>query len=79
MACPICSATMQNMGLDSAGRRTFWCGSCGTLRSERDGIPAEVSVPSFVDCLTVWQNPDLESRVLADYRHRRQRAAGDRE
>ena len=44
MPCPTCSHTMQNLGLDSAGRRVFWCPRCGTLREEvsdnSSGIPA---------------------------------------
>jgi transposase len=35
MACPHCDGTMQNLGIDSAGRRTFRCPTCGTLKYER--------------------------------------------
>jgi hypothetical protein len=49
MPCPTCNATLQNLGLDQPGRRTFWCPNCGTLKWER-GDPAgdvfvEIDVP----------------------------------
>lgn len=34
MACPTCGHTMQNLGLSSVGRATFWCPRCGTLKVE---------------------------------------------
>jgi Zn-finger nucleic acid-binding protein len=30
MSCPVCGATMQNLG--SPERRVFWCPTCGTLK-----------------------------------------------
>jgi hypothetical protein len=47
MPCPTCSHTLQNLGLDQAGRRTFWCPRCGTLKTEcQDGFE-EHQVPSL--------------------------------
>lgn len=37
MACPTCDRTMQNLGLDQAGRRAFWCPTCGTLNTDTVG------------------------------------------
>lgn len=37
MGCPTCDHTMQNLGLDTAGRRSFWCSRCGTVKTEFDG------------------------------------------
>lgn len=34
MPCPVCDHTMQNLGLDQGGRRTFWCPRCGTLKTD---------------------------------------------
>jgi Zn-finger nucleic acid-binding protein len=33
MACPVCSHTMQSLGLEA--ERVFWCPRCGTLKMTR--------------------------------------------
>jgi Zn-finger nucleic acid-binding protein len=41
MACPTCSHTMQNLGVES--ERVFWCPRCGTIktvRGERESVEA---------------------------------------
>ena len=45
MSCPICSHTMQNVGLE--GRRVFWCPRCGTLKTEA-GDNASFEAPKLV-------------------------------
>ncbi len=47
MPCPTCSHTMQNLGLATNGRRTFWCSRCGTIKTEAEGLH-EVAVPKLV-------------------------------
>ena len=44
MPCPTCDATLQNIGLDQTGRRTFWCPNCGTLKWERHNPAGDVFV-----------------------------------
>ena len=44
MACPTCSHTMQNLGLEM--NRAFWCPRCGTL-SFGDG--RHVETPALVE------------------------------
>ena len=42
MACPTCKHTMQNLGIDGAARRVFWCPRCGTLKTD-DGNYVAIS------------------------------------
>lgn len=44
MPCPLCNHTLQNLGLNEPGRRTFWCPRCGTLQTE-SGEHIEHEVP----------------------------------
>jgi hypothetical protein len=34
---------MHNLGLDQAGRRTFWCPRCGTLKTEASDFTSHES------------------------------------
>ena len=45
MACPICSHTMQSIGISNADdRRVFWCMRCGTLKTELPDSEVEVLI-----------------------------------
>ncbi len=45
MACPTCSATMQNLGVE--GQRIFWCPRCGTVKAETSLDFAMIGVPAL--------------------------------
>lgn len=45
MPCPTCTGTMANLGLDQAGRQTFYCERCGTCKTEVADGPVHITVP----------------------------------
>ncbi len=47
MACPTCSATLENIGL--ASERAFHCGRCGTIVVERAGDWKDIYVPVLAE------------------------------
>lgn len=55
MPCPTCNQTMQNLGLDTSPKRTFWCPNCGTLKTVC-GDFEESERPALVRRL---QDPDM--------------------
>lgn len=70
MSCPICSHTME--GLDTPGRRLFWCPRCGTLRELTGADPNEsvapfsrMSVPSLVGRVRQFREMIGNGRGLA--------------
>lgn len=54
MPCPTCSHTMQNLGLDTAGRTTWWCARCGSLKTEIHHLGKTFEsneAPKLVECV----------------------------
>lgn len=59
MACPVCDRTMQNLGLDQAGRRVFWCPTCGTLKTEIQEKGAAGVEPDHLATFSNFERPKL--------------------
>ncbi len=66
MACPTCSATMQNLGVE--GQRIFWCPRCGTCKAEMSDDFAITSAPSLAthvrNAAEDAEKVSLDSRTL---------------
>jgi len=74
MPCPNCNNTLQNLGLDQTGRRTFWCPNCGSLKWERRNPAGDVFVETDTPNVILRLNNDDEFRAWEEeYRNRRDR------
>ncbi len=54
MPCPTCSHTMSNLGLTDAGRTTWHCPRCGTLKTEVHHMGRtfeQHETPKLVECV----------------------------
>jgi hypothetical protein len=65
MPCPLCDHTLQNLGLDTAGRRTFWCPRCGTLKTVDDDGSEYISSPYMATRLLNRQFREFRNDVAA--------------
>lgn len=70
MSCPTCDHTMHNLGLDQAGRRTFWCPRCGTIKTETEAKPGvlgweEHQMPYWTKRMTCSEWLTLRAEVFA--------------
>ena len=71
MPCPNCNNTLQNLGLDQTGRRTFWCPNCGTLKWERHNPAGDVFAETDTPNVTKRLGKDAEFRAWEEEYHAR--------
>lgn len=64
MPCPTCNHTMQNLGLDQAKRRSFWCPRCGTVKTEIQGTFSDGCGGSIAETRQEHETPYLVKRVV---------------